>query len=124
MRSSGPPWLRRSCGRCELLPKRSRLPRLADSVALRPSITAVEGAISARVPDRNPTGTIVVEDTLVSEFDWRGKEKAATTIEFEISVGSVGPSRARCLEQLRREYAGVCRRAGRDKRLHAAGEDR
>jgi hypothetical protein len=66
---------------------------LANVVALRESMGAARGAVSARITGRNPTARLDPELTLVADFDYYGKLKDASTFYFEQSWGSTAGNR-------------------------------
>ena len=61
---------------------------MGNKLALRPSMAAPAGYLSAMLTDRNPTGKIDPEATLVASYDWFGKLKGGTAVA--LNTGSIG----------------------------------
>ena len=62
---------------------------IANSIQLRTSISAPDGYLSAMLTDRNATGTLNPEMTLVASYDFIGKWKAGN--QAALAIGPVTP---------------------------------
>lgn len=67
---------------------------LANTLYLRPSLSAVDGFVSCSITDRNPVGTFDPELDLVANHDFFGRFKAGTPGALSLQVGSVQYNRA------------------------------
>jgi hypothetical protein len=61
---------------------------MGNKIDLRDSVTAANGYYSALLSDRNPTGKLDPEATLVGTYDWYGKWKAGNA--GALAMGPVG----------------------------------
>lgn len=66
---------------------------MQNQVSLRTSFAASKGAISARIPGRDPRGNLQIETDLVANYDAWGNMIGETIEELEINVGSSAGNR-------------------------------
>lgn len=66
---------------------------MGNSVALRTSMAASKGAISAKIPSREPRGTLTIETPLVADKDVWGNLTGVVVEELELGIGSVEGNR-------------------------------
>lgn len=62
---------------------------LANTMALRPSISESDGIKSVLIPSRRPVGSVKTEEQLVSAFDYYGRLFAGTTGNYALTIGAV-----------------------------------
>jgi hypothetical protein len=60
-----------------------------NAVALRQDANKQSGHISAVITNRGPTATFGIESVLVATYDFLGKWRAGTLVDFDCSIGSV-----------------------------------
>lgn len=70
---------------------------MGNVVALRESMAAAAGAISARITGRRPTARFDPELDSVANFDFYGRLKNGTTFYAELSWGSVAGNRFKAI---------------------------
>lgn len=86
---------------------------MGNVVALRESMAATAGAISARITGRAPKGTFNPEMDLVANFDFFGRMKGETLHRTEFVVGSTEGNRFRIVvPQTQIESVGMSDRSG------------